>query len=251
MDLGLRGKTAIVTGGAKGIGSGCSEVLAQEGCNVVVVSRSDETLVKAFADGLSEKYGVKTLAVLADVSKPQQIDGVFDKAIAAFGQVDILINNAGGGVALKPFEELTDEEWAMAMDSNLNSAFMMSRRFIKECKAHKRGGHIVNVLAKAAIMTNSRNNTSYIAAKGGMTTMTRGLANEVIDDGIYVNGIVPGYVATSVYQPGSPAYEYKKQFLRVGWATPRDMGTVAAFLCSPVACQVVGAVVDCSGGTML
>ncbi|MFR4008301.1 MAG: SDR family NAD(P)-dependent oxidoreductase [Christensenellales bacterium] len=116
MDLGLRGKTAIVTGGAKGIGSGCSEVLAQEGCNVVVVSRSDETLVKAFADGLSEKYGVKTLAVLADVSKPQQIDGVFDKAIAAFGQVDILINNAGGGAALKPFEELTDEEWAMAMD---------------------------------------------------------------------------------------------------------------------------------------
>ena len=218
---------------------------------MVVVSRSDETLVKAFADGLSEKYGVQTLAVLADVSKPQQIDGVFDKAIAAFGQVDILINNAGGGAALKPFEELTDEEWAMAMDSNLNSAFMMSRRFIKECKAHKRGGHIVNVLAKAAIMTNSRNNTSYIAAKGGMTTMTRGLANEVIDDGIYVNGIVPGYVATSVYQPGSPAYEYKKQFLRVGWATPRDMGTVAAFLCSPVACQVVGAVVDCSGGTML
>ena len=133
----------------------------------------------------------------------------------------------------------------------LSLIHILSRRFIRECRAHKRGGHIVNVLAKAAIMTNSRNNTSYIAAKGGMTTMTRGLANEVIDDGIYVNGIVPGYVATSVYQPGSEAYEYKKQFLRVGWATPRDMGTVAAVLCSPSACQVVGAIVDCSGGTML
>lgn len=140
MDLGLRGKTAIVTGGAKGIGSGCSEVLAQEGCNVVVVSRSDERLVQTFADGLAEKYGVKTLAVLADVSKSKNIDGVFDRAIRAFGQVDILINNAGGGAAQKPFDELTDEEWAYALDSNLNSAFMMSRRFIRECRAHKRGG---------------------------------------------------------------------------------------------------------------
>ena len=153
MDLGLKGKTAIVTGGAKGIGSGCSEVLAQEGCNVVVVSRSDERLVQNFANELANQYGVKTLAVLADVSKPGHIDGVFDKAIEAFGQVDILINNAGGGAAAKPFEELTDGEWAMALDSNLNSAFMMSRRFIRECKAHRRGGHIVNVLAKAAIMT--------------------------------------------------------------------------------------------------
>ena len=81
--------------------------------------------------------------------------------------------------------------------------------------------------------------------------MTRGLANEVIDDGIYVNGIVPGYVQTRVYPPGAPNTVYKEQFLRVGWAQPRDMGTVAAFLCSPVACQVVGAIVDCSGGTML
>ena len=72
----------------------------------------------------------------------------------------------------------------------------MSRRFVHECRTNKRGGHIVNVLAKAAITTNSTNNTSYIAAKGGLTTMTRGLAHEVTKDGIIVNGIVPGYVQT-------------------------------------------------------
>lgn len=159
--------------------------------------------MQTFADGLAEKYGVKTLAVLADVSKSKNIDGVFDRAHQSLWPGGYPNQQCGGGAAQKPFDELTDEEWAYALDSNLNSAFMMSRRFIRECRAHKRGGHIVNVLAKAAIMTNSRNNTSYIAAKGGMTTMTRGLANEVIDDGIYVNGIVPGYVATSVYQPGS------------------------------------------------
>lgn len=83
-----------------------------------MVSRSDERLVQTFADGLAEKYGVKTLAVLADVSKSKNIDGVFDRAIRAFGQVDILINNAGGGAAQKPFDELTDEEWAYAAGSN-------------------------------------------------------------------------------------------------------------------------------------
>ncbi len=141
---------------------------------------------------------------------------MFDRAIRAFGQVDILINNAGGGAAQKPFDELTDEEWAYALDSNLNSAFMMSRRFIRECRAHKRGGHIVNVLAKAAIMTNSRNNTSYIAAKGGMTTMTPRFGQRGHRRWHLCQRHCAGYVATSVYQPGSEAHEYKKQFLRVG-----------------------------------
>lgn len=251
MDLGLKGKVALITGGTKGIGAGCCEVLAQEGCDIVAVYRSDAPGSEAFVQGLQERFGVRAMGIQADVSDASAIDPLYDTAIAQMGQVDILVNNAGGGSARKPFEQLTDEDWHRSIANNLDSAFYMSRRFVGECRKHKRGGHIVNVLAKAAIMTNSIENTSYIAPKGGMTTMTRGLANELIGDGIYVNGIVPGYVRTQHYQPGTPAAEYKQQFLRVGWATPRDMGTVVAFLCSPAACQLVGAIVDVSGGTML
>lgn len=253
MDLQLRGKVALVTGGSKGIGAGCSEVLAEEGCHIAVVYRSDAAYSERFTQDLAERAGVKTMAIQADLSDPRAIDGVYDRAIATLGPIDILVNNAGGGVVSKPFDELTYEEWRRVQDNNLNSAFSMSRRFVHECRSHERGGHIVNVLAKAAITTNSTNNTSYIAAKGGLTTMTRGLANEVTKDGIIVNGIVPGYVQThGHYHPGDADTLYKQQFLPTGeFATPRDMGVIVAFLCSPLAKQIIGAVVDVSGGTML
>ncbi len=252
MDLGLRGKTAVISGGTKGIGSGIAEVLAEEGCNLVLVHRSDPGRAADFARELVDKNGVGVLRIHADVTDASLIDDIFDSANKRFGQTDILINNAAGGGVQKPLDEMTIDEWNDAMKGCLSHVFTMSSRFIRDCRRDKRGGHIVNVLAKAAITTNSHNNTSYIAAKGGMTSMTRSMANDLIDDGIYVNGIVPGYVLNnSGYQPGLPAYIAKEKFLRVGWATPRDMGNVAAFLCSSRARQVIGAIVDCSGGTML
>ena len=251
MDLGLKGKTAVITGGTKGIGAGCSEVLAQEGCNVVMVYRSDPEGSEAFAQKLADTYGVGALAYCADVTHDDAIDGIFDAAIARFGKVDILINNAAGGVVKKPLEQITPEEWRTAMDGCLNHVFTVSRRFVADCRKDKRGGHIVNVLAKAAITTNSHNNSAYVTGKGGMTILTRTMANDLIEDGIFVNGIVPGYVVTSWHQPGSVSAAEKEKFLRVGWATPIEMGNVAAFLCSEKARQIVGAIVDCTGGTML
>ena len=252
MDLGLKGKTAIISGGTKGIGSGIAEVLAEEGCNLVLVHRSDPQHAETFARGLEDKNGIGVLTILADVTDASLIDSVFDRANERFGQTDILINNAAGGGAQKPLDDLTIEEWEATMKGCLSHVFSMSSRFIRDCRRNNRGGHIVNVLAKAAFTTNSHNNTSYIAAKGGMASMTRSMANDFIEYGIYVNGIVPGYVLNnSGYQPGLPGYIAKEKFLRVGWATPRDMGNVAAFLCSPRSSQVIGAIVDCSGGTML
>lgn len=253
LDLQLKGKVAIVTGGAKGIGRGISEVLAEEGCHVVIAYRSDPQGSQAVADEIAQKNGVKVLAIQADVSDPHAVDPLYDEAIRQLGPIDILINNAAGSALGKPFDELTYEEWRIVQDNVLNSAFSMSKRFVHECRTHNRGGHIVNVLAKAAITANGTNKTAYISAKGGMMTMTRGLANEVTKDGIFVNGIVPGYViSNSHYHPGNADYLEKKKYLPTGeFATPRDMGVVAAFLCSPLAKQIIGAVVDCTGGTML
>jgi len=255
MDLGLKGKTAIVTGGAKGIGSGISEVLAEEGANVVIDYRSDPEYAEKFAAELAQRCGVRTLAVQADVSRAEEVDKLYEAAFAEFGGIDILVNNAGGGTGTpKPFWDLEIADFRRSQDNNLNSAFMMSRIFVKYCVENKRTGHIVNVCSKNAITTNSYNNTSYISAKGGMVSMTRGLAHEVAHLGVFVNGILPGYVENSKgshklgHERGDRVIQYipTKRF-----GTPREMGNVVAFLCSEKSSQMIGAIVDVSGGTML
>jgi NAD(P)-dependent dehydrogenase (short-subunit alcohol dehydrogenase family) len=255
MDLGLKGKIAIVTGGAKGIGSGISEVLAEEGCNVVVDYRSDPEYCEKFAKELAEKCGVKTLAVQADVSEASQADKLFEAAFKKFGSIDILVNNAGGGTGTpKAFWDLEIADFRRSQDNNLNSAFMCSRLAVKYWVANKMAGHIVNVCSKNAITTNSYNNTSYISAKGGMVSMTRGLAHEVAHLGIFVNGILPGYVENSKggHKLGAERGDRVIQYIpSKKFGTPREMGNVVAFLCSDRSSQMIGAIVDVSGGTML
>jgi NAD(P)-dependent dehydrogenase (short-subunit alcohol dehydrogenase family) len=251
MDLQLKGRIALITGGTKGIGAGCATALAREGADIVAVYRSDEEGSQAFVRELAQTYGVRAIAVKADVTFPEQVEAAFDEANEKLGLVDILVNNAARTYARGPIDTMTYEGWVKSMDGVLNHVFTVSRRFVADLKAAGRGGHIVNVLAKSAIVSNSKYKTAYNASKGGETAMTRSMANELIDFGIYVNGIVPGYVRTSVYQEGSEGEMTKAKFLRVGWAMPIDMGNVAAFLCSPMAKQVIGAVVDCSGGTMM
>ncbi len=255
MDLGLAGKTAIVTGGAKGIGAGICRVLAEEGANIVVNYRSDPELCEAFARGLAEETGVKTIAVQADVSTEEGCDTVWKAALGAFERIDILVNNAGGGFR-KPFTELDYADWRRVQDNSLNSQFLMSRRFTDHCLPANRGGHIVNVLSKSAITTNSTHNTSYVSAKGGALALTRGMANELTPLGIIVNGIVPGYVINSKGTFNPETNPYAKKLIEEiiptkRFGTPREMGNVVAFLCSERASQIIGAIVDCSGGTML
>lgn len=253
MDLGLKGKVAVVTGGAKGIGAGISEVLAEEGCNVVVNYRSDKEYSEKFAADLAAKNGVKVIAVQGDVSTQEAVDNLFNVTIETFGDVDILINNAGGGGGVKKnFEDLTYEDWRRTQDNNLNSAFMMCNKFVGYWKNKGRGGHIVNVLSKTCLTTNSINNQPYASAKGGLLALTRSLANEVTRYGIIVNGIVPGYVYNSKTDKNSDRYKKMMSLVPTGdYGYPRDMGTVATFLCSHQANQIIGAVIDCTGGTML
>ena len=251
MDLQLKGRVALVTGGTKGIGAGCATALAQEGVDIVAVYRSDDTGSQAFVKELADTHGVRAIAIKADVTVPDQVEAAFDEAVSEMGFVDILVNNAASSQGMGPIDGMEYRDWISTIDGCLNHVYTVSSRFARDLKKTGKGGHIVNVLAKAAITSNSKYNTAYVAAKGGMTAMTRAMANELIDFGIVVNGIVPGYVRTTHYQPGSPEEAVKERFLRVGWALPIEMGTVAAFLCSPQAKQIVGAVIDVSGGTML
>jgi len=253
MDLLIRGKVAVVTGGAKGIGSGISEVLAEEGVNLVVNYRSDKEYCEKWAADLSAKTGVKIVTVQGDVTLQETVDKIFDTAMAEFGDVDIVINNAGGsGIPRCNFEDLSYENWRKVQDGNLNSAWMMCNKFVGYWKKNNHPGHIVNVLSKTCLMTNSINNQAYASAKGGLLALTRSLAHEVTPYGIIVNGIVPGYVYNSKTDKDSARYKKMMSLVPTGdYGSPRDMGTVATFLCSPLSNQIIGAVVDCTGGTLL
>lgn len=253
MDLGLKGKVAIVTGGARGIGKGCSTVLAQEGCNLVVCDLSFDEQASANLDEIENKYGVEILRIPTDVSKEEQVDSAVAQAIKHFGKVDYLVNNAGRGSIRKPINELTTEDWRSVQEITLNSQFFMTRAFTKYLRDNDLKGNIVNVLSKTAFTTNSKDNTSYMSAKLGAYGITKGAANEMIPYGIRVNAIVPGYVKTErTYPDGDPRTERMRAILPTGkFATPIEMGRVVAFLLSDMSSQIVGAAIDCTGGCML
>lgn len=253
MDLQLKGKTVIVTGGSKGIGAGISMVLAKEGCNVVVNYRSDEKAAQKFAEELQAEWTVYAAAVKADVSREEGAQYLFEQAEKQFGTVDILVNNAAGGYRPQEFGEISAEEWKKAGEGLLDPAFYMSRLFLRHCRKNEKGGHIINLLSKSAILSSSVNNLAYVANKGALTALTRGMAKEFIQYGIYVNGIVPGYVRTErLHVDGDERTERVRKLLPTGrFALPEEIGNVAAILASPLFGQMIGAVVDCTGGTLI
>lgn len=252
MDLKLGGKTVIVTGGAKGIGAGISSVFAREGCNVVVNYRSDDESANRFAGDLTKK-NVQAIAIKADVSKESEADYLFHQAAAKFGKIDILINNAAGGYHPNPFQNITSKEWQIAKEGLLDPAFYMSKVFVRHCLDHKKGGRIINILSKSAILSSSVNNLAYVANKGALLALTRGMAKEFIPYGIYVNGIVPGYVKTERnHVDGDERTERVRTLLPTKeFAIPEDIGNVAAVLSSPLFRQMIGSIVDCTGGTLM
>ena len=251
MDLGLKGKVAIVTGGARGIGAGMSEVFAEEGVNVVIADFAPIEESEKFAAEIAAKNGVQTLAVRADISSPQDVENIYAKTLEKFGTVDILMNNAGK-MGLTRIEDVTVDELRKYERVNIEGLFLMSQAFIKICNEQEKGGHIVNTISKSAFTTNSGGNSPYIATKGAVFSFTRGLATEVGRRGIYVNGIVPGYVKTYTTRNLKDRSEAMKKIIPIGReAEPREIANVAVFLCSDKAVQMMGAIVDVSGGTML
>jgi len=252
MDLGLKGKVVIVTGGARGIGAGICEVFAQEGANVVVNYRSKPVESEAFAKDLAEKYGVQTIAVQADMGEEENILQLFDETYKAFGTVDIVVNNANFmNDSNGPIETFDPKKFQVAERASIEAVMITSRELVKHCKEKGKAGHIVNVLSKSAFWSSSTNNTSYIAVKGANFTFTRGLAHEVAKDNIYVNAIIPGYVFNSRTDTTSDRFKRTLQYIPMKrYGTPLEMGYMTAFLCSDKACQCNGAIVDCTGGTM-
>ena len=249
----LTGRAAIITGGSKGLGAAMAEGLASAGANVLLVSRNLEE-AQAVADEIASGYGVKTAAIVADVSNPADVDAMVAKAINEFGKIDILFNNAGINIR-GPIDELSYEEFRKVQDINVDGVWLCSRAVAPHMK--KQGaGNIVNMASVAgnvAIPTYP----IYCATKAGIIMMTKALSVELARSGIHVNAIAPGNTETPMNvdirtDPElKPVLDFMAMLTPSGrtYSTAEEMANVALFLASPVTGKPMhGAVITADEG---
>ena len=252
MDLNLKGRRALVTGGSKGIGKACAQVLAEEGCAVTITSRDAKTLAAAAAD-IKAKTGATVQYRAADLSQR----GVAEELAAAAGDLDILVNNAGaipGGDLLKVDEDTWRRSWDLKVFGYIN----LTRAVYAQMKA-KRRGVIVNVLGNAG----EKLNAAYIAgstANAGLMAFTRTLGGASPADGIRVVGVSPGPVATdrllSLYKQMAAtklgdANRYKELFKGMAFdrpATAEEIAWTVAFAASERSSYTSGIYITIDGG---
>jgi len=189
----MKKKVVIITGAAGGLGRTFALAFAKEGA-IVVASDINDIAVKETLT-LIEQAGGKGLAVATDVSKEKATQHLAQRTIDAFGQIDVLVNNAAIYASLerKPFYEISEKEWDLVMDVNLKGAWLCSKAVVPFMK--KTGGKIIHI-SSATVMSGSPNWAHYVASKGGVIGLTRSMAREVGDFNINVNAVAPGFTLT-------------------------------------------------------
>ena len=245
----LKGKRALITGAARGIGRGIAEVFADEGADVVINDVDQMPLAEEVANGIRAK-GRRAITVQGDVAKRADVEPMFDKAWKELGPLDILVNNAGIETII-PFLEMTDDQWTRLVDVNLRGAWLCSQVFCGRVLAEKRQASIVNIGSiQAAKVLPGR--THYAPTKLGLEALTRNMSAEMTPQGIRVNCIHPGLIDTPMtawVMKDPQILPLILQQISLGRAgQPREIGTVAAFLASDEASYLTGQSVFVDGG---
>jgi NAD(P)-dependent dehydrogenase (short-subunit alcohol dehydrogenase family) len=238
-------RTAIVTGASSGIGRSIAERFAADGADVTICSR-EQANVDPVADGINEGDGGRALAVECDVRDPEAVGAMIEATVEEFGDLDTLVNNAGASF-MATFQDISENGWKTIVDINLHGTYHCSQLAGEHMREHD-GGVIVN-MASVAGQFGAAYMSHYGAAKAAVINLTKTLAWEWAGDGIRVNCIAPGFVATPgvAEQMGVEAEDIDRETVDKRIGTVEEIADLTQFLVSPAASYLVGETVIAAG----
>lgn len=242
-------KTAIITGGSRGIGAAAALSLAKDGCNIIITYASNEEKAQSVVNS-AEKLGVSALAVKADVKSFEKAHSLAEEAVRRFGGIDILVNNAGVASS-SLFTDLTPEQWNEIIAADLTGCFNYCHAVLPHM-IREHNGCIINISSIWG-QVGASCEVAYSAAKAGVIGLTKALAKEVGLSGIRVNAIAPGVIKTDMLAEYSEddlnALKNETPLNRLG--TPQDIANAAVFLASDKASFITGQVFGVNGGFVI
>ena len=243
----FKGKIVVISGSTRGIGIGMAEAFAAQGARVVLSGTTDA--VAQVAEGFRQQ-GHEAIGVRADVSVPEQAQALIDAAVAAYGTVDVLVNNAGitrDGLLIR----MSEADWDQVLDVNLKGAFLLTKAAAR-IMMKKRSGRIINITSIVGVAGNA-GQANYAASKAGMIGLTKSVARELASRGVTCNAVAPGFIESHMTDalPQETREDYLKRIPAGRYGTSSEVAELVIFLASDKAAYITGQVIHIDGGLQM
>ena len=245
-------EVAWVTGSSTGIGAASAVALAHQGCRVAVHYNRSEDEAQEVMEKITASGG-DAMLVGGDVSDAGEVERMAREVEDRYGRLDVLVNNAGSLIERRSFSEMTEDLWDRVISVNLKSVFLCSKAVLPMMK-RQGSGRIINVTSVAARNGGGPGSAAYASAKGGVSTLTRAMAKDLVSDNILVNGVAPGVITTPFHDRFTPPDVRENMAAAIPMGregTPEEVAGAVLFLASPWANYLVGEIIEVNGGQLM